>query len=102
MSNIMLYTVQQRQWLLRVRDENSTSESFPAPTHRFCSIPYFIVNHSLFEWTLFAIIAINGACTIAEFLTTSSTARMALEYINFVFVAIYIFEAILKVLSTLI
>ena len=42
-------------------------------------------------------ITVNGACTIAELLTTNSTALQTLEYINYVFVAIYIVEAILKV-----
>ena len=87
----------QRQWLLKARDENSSSESLPAPTHRCCHLPYLLVNLSFFEWTLFGIITLNGACTIAELATTDDSARQVLEYINYIFVAIYIVEAILKV-----
>ena len=86
----------QRQWLLKAEEEKASSEALPAPNHRCCRLPYFLVNLSIFEWTLFGIITLNGACTIAELATTDTLAAQVLEYINYVFVAIYIVEAFLK------
>ena len=44
-------------------------------------------------------ITVNGGCTIAELLLKDKTALQTLEYVNYVFVAtyMYIVEAILKV-----
>jgi sodium/hydrogen exchanger 10/11 len=88
-----------RQWLLKAEKEKASSEALPAPNHRCCLLPYFLVNLSLFEWTLFGIITLNGACTIAELATTDTLAAQVLEYINYVFVAIYIVEAFLKIVG---
>ena len=42
-------------------------------------------------------ITVNGACTIAELVITDEMAIQILEYINYIFVVIYIVEAVLKV-----
>ena len=87
----------QREWLLKATQEKTSSNTIPAPQQRWCHLPYTIVNFFIFEWVLFAVIAVNGACTIAEFIITDVTALQTLEYINYIFVAIYIVEFFLKV-----
>ena len=87
----------QRQWLRRATEKKTSSDTLPVPKRRCCLVPYHIVNFFVFEWTLFAVITINGGCTIAELLLKDKTALQTLEYVNYVFVATYIVEAILKV-----
>ena len=87
----------QRQWIVASINWKSSDE-IPAPSVRCCNGPYKLVNHSLFEWTLFAVIIVNIVCTIVELsISSDSVGQLVLEYLNYVFVTTYIVEAILKV-----
>ena len=74
------------------------SDEIPAPTGRCCNGVYKLVTHFLFEWTVFTVIIVNIVCTIVELsISSDSVGQSVLEYLNYVFVTIYIVEAILKV-----
>ncbi len=86
----------QRQWI-EASTTWKTSDDTPRPTVRCCDGPYIVVTSSIFEWTLFGVILVNVILSITELSISNETGLEVLEYLNYVFVVIYIVEAILKV-----
>ena len=85
----------QRQWI-QAATHLKSSDEIPRPLSRLPLLLYRLVRHFLFEWTLFGVILVNGVCTTTALIIKDRTGLQVLESINYIFVAIYIVEAILK------
>lgn len=68
----------------------------PRPKYKCLNWSYVVVTHSLFEWLLFGVIVINMIGTIIELSLKNRTGLLVLQYLNYVFCAIYIVEAVTK------
>lgn len=62
-------------------------------------MPYKFVTHSVFEWTFFVIITVNVLCIITELSVLDQTALTVLQYLNYIFCFVYLFEFIIKVIG---
>ena len=58
---------------------------------------YLIALHPVFEWSLFAIIVVNGFCSLLELTVSHTTVLSVLAVFNYIFCICYIIEAIIKV-----
>ena len=71
----------------------------PRPKIKCCFGFYDLVNHFIFEWTMFGVIFVNIILTIVELTVNDHMALLVLQYLNYFFCMAYIIEAILKIIG---
>ena len=85
----------QRNWLSAAKF-SKPRRKIVKPTNRLSLLLYMVVTYYLFDLVIYGIIAVNGVCALGELFIRNTMALQILEYINVVFVTIYIVEAVLK------
>ena len=71
----------------------------PRPSVKCCLGFYNLVNHFVFEWTMFGVIFVNIILTIVELTVNDYMALLVLQYLNYFFCLAYIVEAVLKIIG---
>lgn len=89
--------VPQRSWIIKLMEWKSTLP--PRPKVDCCLSFYKLVNHFVFEWTLFGVIIVNIILTIVELTVNNTMVLLVLQYLNYIFCLVYIVEAVLKVIG---
>ncbi len=71
--------------------------ALPRSRVHVCEVAYRVVSHSSLDWFLFLVLLLDFGSSVAYLCISNDMAVDILDYVNYVFVIVYMTEASLKV-----
>ena len=93
--SISIFYLQQR-WLTKALRFKYCVPN-PRPQAHVCELAYRVVSSSSLDWFIFFVLLLDFALSLTYVLVSDGTSVLVLHYCNYIIVAIYMAEAILKV-----